>query len=290
MSTIPTLGFIGLGAMGGAMAGNVVAAGHSVIGFDLNSDSMQSALDAGIIAGETAADVVQRSEIVFTSLTNSEVFVKVAEDELLPNARAGQVFIDCGTVMPDDVRRLSTAMGNEGAHLLDVPVSGGVGGARSGQLRMFAGGDKAVFDRVLPILTVIGDPDRIIYCGGSGSGQVVKFVNQMSMGLSHAAMLESLALGTRAGIDLHVLSKALGGKTGWRSQFQHVAERIAAGEAEDVGVKFGQIHYFQAIAKQMGLSLPLSNALYMFCKDGERIVMEANRLSPSFWREIMKGG
>lgn len=288
MSEPPTLGFIGLGAMGGAMARNLVAGGHDVIVFDLDAERIQQCVDAGARAATSTIEVVQQASVIFTSLTNSDVYVQVAENDLLPHASSGQIFVDLGTVMPEQIQRFADAFAAKGAHLLDTPVSGGVKGAEQGTLRLFVGGDEAILEQIRPLLTSLGDPNYIVYCGPSGSGQVVKFVNQMAMGLSSAAHLESLALGVKAGIDPSILARALGGDAGWREQLKQIAQQIDADNGDNVGVKFGQIPYFQAVANATDLSLPLSDALYAFCEPGERIVMEANRLSPSFWHELMK--
>lgn len=287
VSTDTAIGFIGLGAMGGAMARNLIAAGYSVLGFDLDASKIAA---AGVEASDSAADVARRSEVVLTSLTNSDVFVQVVERDLLPHVKPGQVLIDVGTVMPADVRRLAGKIAASGGVLLDVPVSGGVRGAAAGTLRMFAGGDEQQVQRVWPILEVLGDPATIVYCGPSGAGQIVKFVNQMAMGLSAAAHLESLALGVRAGIDAEILARAIGGDANWRARFNDIAQQVASGSGNDVGVKFGQLMYFITEARQLDLALPLTHALHDFCEAGERITQEANRLSPSFWHELLKGG
>ena len=194
-AVLPALGFIGLGAMGGPMARNLLAAGYALTGFDIDADRLDATVEAGAACGDSAADVVQRSEVVLTSLRSSAVWVEVAEAALVPNAREGQAFIDLGTVAPPETRRLAAAFAERGASLLDVPVSGGPGGSTSGTLRMFAGGDRAVYERCRPILEVLGDPERVVYMGPSGAGQVAKGVNQLAMGLADAAYLEAIALG-----------------------------------------------------------------------------------------------
>ena len=112
-----------------------------------------------------------------TSLRSSDIWVSVAESELLPHAEPGQVFIDLGTTTAHQTRRLAEAFSEKGATLLDVPVSSGPNGIRNGNLHMFAGGCREQFDRCVLLVSVIGDPERIVYCGPSGLGQIVKGIN-----------------------------------------------------------------------------------------------------------------
>ena len=282
----PTIGFIGLGAMGGPMATNLLAAGYSVTAYDPDAERLGEMAVQGADPTADAAEAVRAGEIIMTSLPNSATFVEVADRALLPEARRGQTFIGLGTVEPGEVRRLAPEFEARGARLLDVPVSGGPHGARDGTLRMFAGGEREVFDACRPVLEVLGDPERIVYCGPSGTGQVVKGVNQMAAGLSNAAFLEAAVFGVLGGADPDAIRRGIGGESGWRGAFNSIAERVVAGEAEYVGVKHGQLPYFLAEAEENGFELPLARALHAFCEGAPEIVREANRMSPSFWREL----
>ncbi len=282
-------GFIGLGSMGGPMARNLLAAGYPLIAYDIAPEALEVAVEAGAAPAESAADVACRADPVLTSLPHSRTFVEVAEAELVPNARPHQVFIDLGTVAPPRTRRLANEFAERDATLLDVPVSGGAGGARAGTLRMFAGGERAVFERHRPLLEVLGEPDHIVYCGPSGCGQVVKGVNQLAMGLRRAALLEALALGVRAGAELEAVIRGVGGEDGWRRELADLAHLIPQGRATDVGVKSGQLAYYLAEAERRGFELPLTRALHEFLEDAEEVMVEVNRPSPSFWRELMDG-
>lgn len=288
----PRLGVIGLGAMGGPMARNLAKAGYEVCGFDLDATRVQACVAAGVSAAEDVGQVVAGSDVVLTSLPSSEAFVQLAETHLLPLARAGQIFIDLGTVTPPETRRLAAALAQKGASLIDAPVSGGPSGAESGTLRMFIGGDPVVAERCRPIFEVLGDPQHTAYCGPAGNGQIVKGVNQLAMGLGAAAYLEAVAFGIRAGVDPQAIRTAVGGSGGpgdWRAYVDLIARRAAEGEAEEVGVKFRELPYFLREAESHGLALPLTRALYDFCDAGERVVVDDNRPAPSFWHELLKG-
>lgn len=284
----PPLGFIGLGAMGGPMCRNLLRAGYTITAFDIDATRVAACTDAGAIAAGSSPEVVDESEVVLTSLRSSAIWAEVAEGELVPSAREGQVFIDLGTVAPPVTRGLAGAFREQGAWLIDSPVSGGPHGSETGTLRMFVGGDRAVVDRCRPILEVLGDPERVVYCGPSGSGQVVKGVNQLAMGLADAAYLEAIAFGARAGVDPAAIRQAVGGDEGWRGHFAMLAQRVAEGKAEQSWVKFPELPYFLAEAKQRGTPLPLTEALFAFCDAGDKSYADnMGRETVSFWRELM---
>jgi 3-hydroxyisobutyrate dehydrogenase-like beta-hydroxyacid dehydrogenase len=285
---LPPLGFIGVGAMGGAMARNLLSAGYPLIAFDISAERLDAIVAAGAERGETAPDVVRRSTVVLTSLRSSAIFVEVAEQHLVPNARPGQVFIDLGTTAPPETRRLAAAFAAKGATLLDVPVSGGPHGIETHTLRMFAGGDEGAFARCRPIIEAIGGPNHVVHCGPSGSGQIVKGVNQLAMGLGDAAYMEALAFGIRAGVDPKAIRQAVGGDDGFRRHFAAIADRVIEGKGEGLWVKFPELPYFLAEAREKGFPLPLTEALHAFLSAVEPRWRD-NMLRPtvSFWHEVL---
>jgi 3-hydroxyisobutyrate dehydrogenase-like beta-hydroxyacid dehydrogenase len=289
MTTLPTLGFIGLGAMGGPMSRNLLTAGYALIAFDPNADHLQATTAAGGQVANNGAEVVACSEIVLTSLPSSQVWVQVAEADLLPHARAGQIFIDLGTTTGNETRRLATALGEKGASLIDAPVSGGPAGAAGGNLRIFIGGDEAVVTQCRPILAVLGEPQHVVYCGPSGSGQVAKGVNQLAMGLGAAAYLEAIAYGVRGGVNAAALAQAIGGEGGWRGYFGQLAQRASDGQAEEVWVKFPELPYFLEEAAVHNFPAPLTQALFDFLDAGPRDWRDnMNRPTVSCWEQLLQ--
>jgi 3-hydroxyisobutyrate dehydrogenase-like beta-hydroxyacid dehydrogenase len=287
----PALGFIGLGAMGGGMAMNLVRAGCPLTVYDLKADRLADCAAAGAVAAGSSREVVQRSEIVLTSLRSSAVFVEVAEGELLPAARAGQIFMDMGTTEAPETRRLSAAFAAKGAALVDAPVSGGPGGAAGGTLHIFVGGDEAAVEKVRPILDVLGDPRHVARCGPSGCGQVVKGVNQLAMGLVAAAYLEAIAFGVRGGADLDAIAASVGGEEGWRKRLADYAGRVRDGSAESVYVKFPELPYFLREAREQGFEMPMTEALFRFCDAGPRNWRDnMQRECVAFWHQLMQAG
>jgi 2-hydroxy-3-oxopropionate reductase len=285
-NNLPIVGFIGLGEMGGPMACNLLRAGYPVVGYDLDEARLARVVAAGGSAGADVADVVWRSQVIATSLPSSGSFVQVAEEEILPNVSAGQIVIDFGTVTPPETRRLAARFAERGVDLLDAPVSGGGGGAERAQLYMFVGGREETVESCMPILHTIGGGDRLTYCGPAGSGQVVKGVNQLMMGLVDAAYLEAISFGVNNGVDIGVIKQAIGSEGRWRVDFNRTAQRIVDGQGNNVGVKFRELPYFLHAAQEAGFDLPITRTVREFCDKGPRIVIDDHREAPSYWHEL----
>jgi len=287
---LPTIGFIGLGTMGSGMAANLLKARYPMVVFDIDADRLAACADAGAEAAESARHAVERAEIVLTSLPSSAVFAEVAEEALLPAARESMVFIDLGTTEGAITRRVAGAMLAKGATLLDAPVSGGGRGAADGTLRVFVGGNRQAADRCRPIFDVLGDPAGVGYCGLSGSGQAVKAVNQLAMGLVPAAYLEAIAFAVRSGADLDAVRTAVGGDDGWRGEVARYAAKVQDGSADEVLIKFPEMPYFLREARELGFALPITEAIFAFCDGGPRNWTDnMGRPRVAFWHQLMHG-
>ena len=286
---LSTIGFIGLGNMGGRMAKNLHNAGYPLIGYDIDAAKCTALAATGATAGQDTAEVVKSSDVIMTSLRSSDVFSSVAEQHLVPNAREGHVFIDLGTTEVERTRELATAFAEKGATLIDAPVSGGPHGSETGTLRIFVGGDAAVVEKCRPILEILGEPKYVVYCGPSGAGQIVKGVNQLAMGLGAAAYMEAMAFGVCAGVDPKAIREVVGMGDGWRGEFDRIAKRIIDGGGKTLVVKYPELPYFLAAAEASGFEIPLTEALYEFCKNGNYEMFDnMNRPSRSFWHELTK--
>jgi len=285
---LATIGFIGLGAMGGPMVRNLIAAGYPVYGLDLDQERLAHAVAAGAQPATDIADLVTKASIIMTSLPSSHAFVTLAEQELLPRMHTGQTLIDFGTTSIPQTRHLAAQFATNAVDFIDAPLSGGPGGVERKELYIFIGGEWPVVERLHALFVAIGGADRITYCGTAGAGQAVKGVNQLMMGLGNAAYLEAIAFGVNAGVDAGVIQQALG-KTGrWRVDLHATAGQVAKGTGDHVGVKFRELPYFLEAAAALGFPLPLTEHLYNFCDEGERVVVDDNRPAPSFWQELTK--
>src|SRR6266704_4381755 len=203
--------FVGLGHMGAPMSRNILAAGHDLVVHDLRREA-----GAPLIAGGAAWAVSPREtalgrDMVITMLPAprhvEEVLLGPAG--LLEGLRAGAVWVDMSTSVPAVADRVRAVAGPRGIEVLDAPVSGMASGARAGTLQIFAGGDEQTFRAVLPLLTAIGDPERILHVGGHGAGYTVKLMINL-LWFSHlTTTAEVLTVGTLAGVDLATLRRCL---------------------------------------------------------------------------------
>jgi 3-hydroxyisobutyrate dehydrogenase len=187
------IGFIGLGNMGGPMAANLAAAGHSVTGFDVTGTGPD-----GITMAASAEDAARGADVVITMLPNGEILRSVAA-QIIPVMTPGAVLLDCSTVDVDSARAVAEQALASGLSALDAPVSGGTGGASGGTLTFMVGGDDAGFAKAAPLFDVMGQ--KAVHCGPSGNGQAAKICNNMILGVTMIATCEAFALADKLGLD-----------------------------------------------------------------------------------------
>lgn len=196
-----TIGFIGLGNMGGPMARNLVKAQHKVQGFDLAKASLDAAAQDGVTPVASAIDAVKGADVVVTMLPAGEHVraVYLGEKGLLAAAAKGTLFIDSSTIDVTSARAVAEAAAKAGHPMIDAPVSGGTGGASAGTLTFMVGGPDAAFAKAKPILELMGK--TIVHAGGAGNGQAAKICNNMILGASMLVVSEAFALGEKLGLD-----------------------------------------------------------------------------------------
>jgi len=196
-----TIGFIGLGNMGGPMAANLVKAGHNVQGFDLVPANLETAAGQGVTAKASIAEAVAEATVVVTMLPAGQAVrvVYEADGGVLPSAEPGTLLIDCSTIDVATARAVAQAAADAGFPMIDAPVSGGVGGAEAGTLTFMAGGPETACEAARPILEAMGR--TIVRAGEAGAGQAAKICNNMVLGISMLAVSEAFALADRLGLD-----------------------------------------------------------------------------------------
>ena len=200
-----TIGFIGLGNMGGPMARNLLKAGHTVQAFDLVKANLDAAVAAGAKGAKGAAEAAKGAEIVITMLPAGEHVrgVYTGESGVIGAAEKGALFIDSSTIDVDSARAVAAAAAQAGFAMLDAPVSGGVTGAEAGTLTFMVGGPDAAFQRGLPILQAMGK--NIVHAGAAGNGQAAKICNNMILGVAMIAVSEGFLLAEKLGLDAQKL-------------------------------------------------------------------------------------
>jgi 3-hydroxyisobutyrate dehydrogenase-like beta-hydroxyacid dehydrogenase len=195
-----SIGFIGLGHMGGNMAARYLAAGYTVYGEERSREQAEQLVDEGLHWCETARELVEAVDIVFTSLPDDDVFEQVAAgpDGILAGLSAGKIWVDVSTVSPRVSRELAGRARGRGAAMLDAPVSGSVPQVQSGRLTIMVGGDPEAYRRVEPILRQLGTPTRV---GENGQGLALKLAINISLAVQMLAFAEGLFLAERDGVD-----------------------------------------------------------------------------------------
>ena len=208
------IAFIGLGNMGSGMSANLVKAGHTVRAFDLNSDAVAKAVEAGARGASSVAEAVAGAEAVVTMLPAGKHVLEVyfGENGIAAHAAPGTLFLDCSTIAVEAAREASARASEAGFAMVDAPVSGGVAAAAGGTLTFMVGGEATAFERAKPILEAMGK--TIVHAGGAGNGQVAKIANNMLLGISMIATCEAFSLAEKLGLDAQtffdISSKASG--------------------------------------------------------------------------------
>lgn len=201
-----TIGFIGVGNMGGPMAVNLVKAGHRVQVFDLSDVLVGEVVAKGAFPAETPEAAVTDADVVISMLPSGEIVesLYIHQGKLLAAIPAGTLVIDCSTVAPHNAKAVAQAAAARGLEAIDAPVSGGVAGAAAGTLTFIVGGSVAAFERAKPVLLCMGK--NVFHAGDNGAGQVAKICNNMLLAIHMIGTAEALQLGVDNGLDPAVLS------------------------------------------------------------------------------------
>lgn len=206
-----TIAFLGLGHMGGPMAANLIAAGHTVHGFDPVPAAAQAARDHGATTFASGREAVAGADVVITMLPNGDL-VKSCYADVMPAAAPGTLFIDSSTISVDDAREVHQLALEHGFAQLDAPVSGGVKGATAGTLAFMVGGEPEAVERGRTVLEPMAG--KIIHCGASGAGQAAKVCNNMVLAVQQIAIGEAFVLAEHLGLDKQSLFDVITGATG----------------------------------------------------------------------------
>jgi 3-hydroxyisobutyrate dehydrogenase len=203
--------FLGLGHMGGPMSTNLVAAGHTVRGFDPAPAAAEAAAEHGVVVLDSAPAAATGADVVITMLPHGDA-VKRCYADILPVANEGALFIDSSTISVDDAREVHASAASHGVAQLDAPVSGGVKGAVAGTLAFMVGGESEVVRRAHPILEPMAG--KIIHCGTTGAGQAAKVCNNMVLAVQQIAIGEAFVLAEKLGLSAQSLFDVITGATG----------------------------------------------------------------------------
>ncbi len=258
MSKTATIGFVGLGHMGGNMAARFLGAGYSVYGQERQRDHGRALIDDGLDWRDTAREVAEAADVILTSLPDDNVVEEVAAgpDGILAGLETGKTWVDMSTVSPRVSRELAAQVREREAEMLDAPVSGSVPQVQSGTLTIMVGGDEGAYRRVEPILRELGTPTHV---GGNGQGLVLKLAINISLAVQMLAFSEGLLLADRDGINrqiaLDVMTESPIGSPMLKARAPLVLD-LPDDAWFDIGLMHKDIRLALAAAEELGVPLP----------------------------------
>ncbi len=254
-----TVGFIGLGIMGRPMARNLLKAGYPLVVHSRSPGPVGELAGLGAKPAKNPREVAERSQVIVTMLPNSPDVEAVALGPrgLHEGVEPGTIFIDMSTISPLVSQKIAAELSKKGVSMLDAPVSGGEKGAIEGILSIMVGGDRAVFDEVLPIFQTLGK--TITHLGPIGFGGFVKLANQIIVAINLTAIAEALTLAGKAGLSRELTIKALsGGLAGSRCLDQkapnYLAHEFTPGFKVDLHLK--DLGLIMEAGRALGVPLP----------------------------------
>ena len=203
------IGFIGLGIMGKPMARNILKAGYPLVAYNRTPAKARALEVEGATLCTSPREVAQRSDVLFTMVSDSPAVEKVVlgEQGVAEGGRAGMVVVDMSSISPIVTMRIAAKLMDQGIEMLDAPVSGGEEGAINGTLSIMVGGKPEVFQRIRPVFQKMGK--NVIHVGENGAGQTCKLCNQIVVGIAIEAVGEALVFAMKAGVDPRKVREAL---------------------------------------------------------------------------------
>lgn len=269
-----TVGFIGLGKMGGPVAGHIQAAGFPLIVYDVNESTLGPFLHGGAQQAVSPAELASQSDVIISALPTERIVETVAlgPSGVLEGIRSGGVYVDISTGGPDLIRRIAERFREKGAWALDSPVSAGQPDAPAGIHEIMVAGDPEVVERIRPVLRAYGD--QIIHTGPVGTAAICKLIHQLiGCGVTQA-IAEGLSLGVKSGVDAQIVWEAVRRGLVGRMQMLHqqVPESVFTGEYEPARFSLTLLRkdlgLATALGRQHNVPLPVSNLV-------EQIIIQA---------------
>lgn len=230
----PTLGYIGLGIMGEPMARNLMNAGHDLVVYNRTAAKGDALVADGATRADAPAEVARQvggEGVVFLNVTDTpdvEHMLFADGTGLIHGAAEGLVVVDHSTIAPLATQDFAKRLAGRGITLIDAPVSGGDVGAQNGTLSIMCGGDIDVFNRVRPLLEVVGK--SVVRLGGPGMGQACKACNQVAVVNALVGVCEAAALAKKLGLDVEKMIEVVGGGAGGSWQISNLGPKIAVGD------------------------------------------------------------
>jgi len=266
------IGFIGLGNVGGKLAGSLIRNGHGVTVRDLDKSIAQPFIEQGASWADSPKEMAQSCEAVITCLPSpaASAAVMEADDGLLQGLSEGKIWMEMSTTDEAEVKRLGAMVEKLGASAVDCPVSGGCHRADTGNISIFAGCERETFDRIVPVLKSLGR--RLLHTGPLGSASVLKVITNYLATANLLSCCEALVTAKAAGMDLNTTYEAIRISSG--TSFVHETEsQVILNGSRDISFTMDlvskDIGLFQAVADRANVPLEISPLLIKIFKDGE---------------------
>jgi 3-hydroxyisobutyrate dehydrogenase len=263
------LGWIGTGVMGKSMCSHLLKAGNSIYIFNRTPEKAKDLVSMGAKLSKNHAEIAENADIIFSMVgfPKDVEEVYLGKDGIIARAKKGAIIVDMSTSEPSLAKKIADEAIKNGVFALDAPVSGGDVGARNATLAIMVGGDKQVYEEVLPIFKLMGQ--NIALMGPAGAGQHTKMVNQIHIASTMIGMVECLLYAQKAGLNLDAVIDVIGQGAAASWSLNNLGRRIVKGNfdpgfyikhfVKDMGIALDE-------AKKMNLSLPglaLANQFYI---------------------------
>ena len=282
------VGFIGLGNIGGKLAGSLLRNGVDLTVRDLNADIAQPFLDAGAKWADSPREMAENVDVLITCLPSpaASAMVMEAEDGALAGLGKGKIWAEMSTTDKDEVLRLGAKVQAVGAEPVDCPVSGGCHRAATGNIAIFAGCERSTFETLLPLLTKMGR--RILHTGELGSASVLKVVTNYLATANLLSVCEALVTSKIAGMDMNTTYEAIRISSG--NSFVHETEsQVILNGSRDISFTMDlvckDIGLFNDVAKRGGLELELGSLFQQIFEEGQA-TYGSRELSPNIIRRL----
>jgi 3-hydroxyisobutyrate dehydrogenase len=278
------IGFIGLGNVGAKLAGSLLRHKFDVTVRDIDINAADTLMQQGAIWGESGKLLAESSDIIITCLPSPQVSAQVMEetDGVLAGMSAGKVWLEMSTTDENEVRRIGRLVESRGAIPLDSPVSGGCHRAATGNIAIFTGGDRAGFEKALPLLKVMGR--QIIHTGPLGSASVLKVITNYLAGVQLISTGEAFMVAKKAGIDLGTAYEAIRISSG--NSFVHETEgQLILNGSYNINFTMDHevkdLSLFDDLGKKLEVPLELSPVCVDIMRDGLK------RYGPRVWSSMV---
>lgn len=282
------IGFLGLGTMGFCVAHGLVESGYSLIlptyrrdqdiqiGHsqmvptpELKDKLYGEMLEKGAEGSESQVDLIARSDVIMTMMPNSRIVeaVMYGEDGILNNAKKGSLVIDFTSADASSTQKLAKELEEKGIDILDAPVSGGNEGAAAQSLTIMVGGKKEVFEQYLSIFHTVGNPEKVMYIGPHGAGDIIKCCNNYLSCLCLVATTEALTVAVKNGIDPHIANNVISSSGGRSDASLHKYPDIAFLGRDfhgTLGMMLKDMGLFTQAAKDKQIPALMGNTIYQF--------------------------